>query len=398
VKLSLLTLCLCVSVLNFPHGTLNTETQSSFAAQGKLDLASIERARVLKAANLYLKEQPITITASTSPRSAGGAHDFFSEGDYWWPDPKNPGGPYMQRDGMTNPDNFVDHRRYLMRLSVQVPALVAAWKLTHKTAYAKHAISHLRAWFVDERTRMNPNLQFAQAIHGRFTGRGIGIIDTIHLVEVTRAIEVLEKDRSLSGSDLMSIKQWFANYLQWLTTHQYGKDERDAKNNHGTCWVMQVAAYARLTGNRELLEYCRQRFKTVLVPNQIAADGSFPEELRRTKPYGYSLFNLEAMAAICELLSTPEDDLWKFALPDGRGISKAMAFMCPYMKDKQRWPLKPDVMYDSEWPMRQSSLLFAGLAFGNRDYLELWQTLRADSPVDEVIRNFFIRQPLLWVN
>jgi hypothetical protein len=359
-------------------------------------VARIERERVLKAANQYLREKPITITASTSPRSAGGAHDFFSEGDYWWPDPRNPNGPYIQRDGMTNPDNFVDHRRYLMRLSVQVPALVAAWKLTHKSAYATHAASHLRAWFIDEHTRMNPNLQYAQAIHGRFTGRGTGIIDTIHLVEVARSIEVLEKDRALSGSELMSIKQWFADYLQWMTTHQYGKDERDAKNNHGTCWVMQAAAYARLTGNKDVLDYCRERFKTVLVPNQIAADGSFPEELRRTKPYGYSLFNLEAMAAICEILSTPQDNLWKFALPDGRGMSKAMAFMYPYIKDKRSWPLKPDVMYDSEWPMRQSSLLFAGLAYGKRDYLELWQTLRADSEVAEVIRNFFIRQPVLW--
>ena len=51
------------------------------------------------------------MTAAHSPRSAGGLHDFFSEGDYWWPDPKNPDGPYIQRDGMTNPDNFVEHRQ-----------------------------------------------------------------------------------------------------------------------------------------------------------------------------------------------------------------------------------------------------------------------------------------------
>src|SRR6266540_4512204 len=144
--------------------------------QTPFDVAAFDRARVLKAANQYLKEAPITITASTSPRSAGGPHDFFSEGDYWWPDPNNPDGPYVQRDGMSNPDNFTNHRRYLMRLSVQLPALVAAWKLTRNTRYAKHAALHLRAWFIDERTRMNPNLQYAQAIHGRFTGRGIGII------------------------------------------------------------------------------------------------------------------------------------------------------------------------------------------------------------------------------
>src|SRR5258705_13555556 len=111
---------------------------------GGLD-STRERARVLAAADRYLKEVPVTVTASSSPRSAGGPHDFFSEGDYWWPDPKNPDGPYIQRDGMSNPANFTEHRKYLLRLSVQVPALAAAWKITRGERYAKHAGRHLRA-------------------------------------------------------------------------------------------------------------------------------------------------------------------------------------------------------------------------------------------------------------
>ena len=365
--------------------------------QSKFNVASLDRARVLKAANQYLSEKPITITASSSPRSAGGLHDFFSEGDYWWPDPKDPNGPYIQRDGMTNPDNFVEHRRALMRLSLQVPALVAAWKLTKDKRYAVQAVAHLRAWFVDERTRMNPNLQYAQAIHGRTTGRGIGIIDTIHLVEVARAIEILKDSGALPMTELGVITQWFKDYLSWMTTSKNGIEERDAKNNHGTCWVMQVAAFAQLAGDRKLIEYCRDRFKTVIVPNQIAADGSFPEELRRTKPYGYSLFNLEAMAAICQILSRAGDNLFTFQTTDGRSFRRAMESMAPFIRDKKSWPLKPDVMYDNEWPMRQNSLLFAGLGLHRPEYVEVWKKLPADSQVEEVVRNFFIRQPVLWV-
>ena len=367
------------------------------AQQSRFDVAKFDRSRILKAANQYLRETPITITAAKSSRSAGGLHDFFSEGDYWWPDPQNLAGPYIQRDGMTNPANFTDHRRYLMRLSLEVPALAAAWKLTKDSRYAKHAALHLRAWFLDPATLMNPNLQYAQAIHGRFTGRGIGIIDTIHLVEVARAIEVLGNSKGLTQAEDMGLKQWFNVYLNWLTTSKNGIEEREAKNNHGTCWVMQVAEFARLTGNQELLAYCRNRFKTVLLPNQIAPDGSFPQELRRTKPYSYSLFNLEALATVCQILSTPVDNLWTFQLADGRGMRKAMDFMFPHIMNKKGWPLKPDVMYDEEWPMRQSSLLFAGLALGNSDYVKLWTKLKSDSQVEEVIRNFFIRQPVLWV-
>jgi hypothetical protein len=279
---------------------------------------------------------------------------------------------------------------------VQLPALVEAWRLTHQAGYAAHAARHLRAWFVDGSTRMNPNLQYAQAIHGRVTGRGTGIIDTIHLVEVARAIEQLHGAPGWTVSDEEAVKRWFAEYLTWMTTHEYGIAERDTKNNHATCWVMQIAAFAQLTGNEVLLAEARDRFRTILLPGQMGPDGSFPLELARTKPYGYSLFNLEAMAAICQIASTPKENLWAFELPDGRGMARAMAFMVPFIKDRDGWQKPPDVMYNEDWPMRQSSLLFAAVALGRPEYVETWARLPADSSVEEVIRNFFIRQPLLW--
>jgi hypothetical protein len=362
-------------------------------AAERLDLAAIERPRVMGAAPRYLREEPVTVTAASSPRSAGGKHDFFSEGDYWWPDPANPSGPYIQKDGMTNPDNFVEHRRAMVRLSLIVPAMAAAYKLTRDKKYAAHAAKHLRAWFLDDATRMNPNLLYAQAIKGRFTGRGIGIIDTLHLVEVARAAGQID----LAPADLAGVRKWFAAYTEWMTTHPYGIAERDAKNNHGTCWCTQVAAFAQFTGNREQMDYCRNRFKTVLVPNQMAPDGSFPEELRRTKPYGYSIFNLDAMAILAQTLTTKDDNLWTWTMPDGRGMGKAMAWMFPYLADRKKWPKPPDVMYFEEWPVRQPSLIFGGIALDRPEYVELWKKLNPDPTVEEVLRNWPVRQPLLWV-
>jgi hypothetical protein len=369
---------------------LSAARRTSAAA---FDLAAVERPRVLRSANRYLADEPVTVTAASSPRSAGDRHDFFSEGDYWWPDPQHPDGPYIQRDGMSNPDNFVEHRRAMIRLSLIVPALAAAYKLTKDRKYSSHAAKHLRAWFVDDATRMNPNLQYAQAIKGRFTGRGTGIIDTLHLVEVARAAGQLD----VAPADLDGVRKWFAAYTEWMTTHPYGIAERDAKNNHGTCWCTQVAAFARLTGNADQLAYCSNRYKTVLIPNQEAPDGSFPEELRRTKPYGYSLFNLDAMAILAQTLTTKEDDLWRWQLPDGRGMAKAMAWMFPFIEDKKKWTRPPDVMYDKEWPVRQPCLLFAGLALDKPEYLAVWRKLEPDPTVEEVLRNWPVRQPLLWV-
>ena len=303
-----------------------TSLAESKAPAATLDLIAIERTRVLRAADRYLSDQPVTVTAATSPRSAGGPHDFFSEGDYWWPDPQNPTGPYIQRDGMTNPDNFVEHRRAMVRLSLIVATCAAAWKVTKQRKYSDHAARHLRAWFIDDTTHMNPSLLYSQAIQGRFTGRGIGIIDTLHLVEVARAASRL----GLSASDLTGVKKWFATYANWMNTHPYGIAERDALNNHGTCWVTQIAAFADLTGDASLSAYCRDRFMTVLIPNQEGPDGSFPQELRRTKPYGYSLFNLDALAIIAQTLG-----LWKWQLLDGRGMARAMQYMYPFMADKK---------------------------------------------------------------
>ena len=361
------------------------------------DVAATDRQRILTAADRYLREEPVTITASFSPRSAGGKHDYFSEGDYWWPDPKNPSGPYIRRDGISNPDNFAGHRRALIRLSVQVPSLAAAWLLTRNNRYAAHAAKHLRAWFLDPATRMNANLQYAQAIRGLTTGRGIGIIDTIHLVEVVRSMSILEQSRALLPSEMSDLRKWFADYLDWMATSKNGLEERDAKNNHGTCWVMQVSEFAAFTGKRELTKFCRKRFKEVIVPDQIAGNGSFPLELRRTKPYAYCLFNLDVISTVCQILSVPEDNLFAFSLPDGRGFAKAMAFMYPFIANKKSWLYPHDVEDFQGWPVRQPSLLFAGISLFKPEYFTLWRALNPDPTVEEIIRNYPIRQPLLWV-
>lgn len=352
---------------------------------------------VLKRADNSLNENPVTVTAFHSERSAGGIHDFYSEGDYWWPDSLNPEGPYVQRDGQTNPENFVAHRHAMIRFSTLVGNLTSAYLLTKEQKYIDAALVHIRAWFINEETRMNPNLLYAQAIKGITTGRGIGIIDTIHLIEVVQSLLQMEKYGLLSDEDLEGTRQWFSEYLAWLTTHPNGIAEMNAKNNHGTCWVMQAAIFAKYTGNKEVLDFCINRFKTVLLPDQMGADGSFPRELRRTKPYGYSLFNLDAMATVCQILSTEEDNLWAYTTSDGKNMQKGFDFLLPFITDKPSWEYKPDVMYWNEWPVAQPFLFFGAIGLKNETYLEVWKTLDHFPVNDEVIRNLPIRNPIIWL-
>ncbi|HET9571670.1 MAG TPA: alginate lyase family protein [Bacteroidales bacterium] len=349
-------------------------------------------------ANQYLNEKPVTVTASFCKRSAGGVHDFYSEGDYWWPDPKNPTGPYIKKDGETNPDNFSDHRHAMVRLSEIVSTLTSAWILTGNQKYADKALTHLNAWFTNPKTKMNPNLLYAQAISGRYTGRGIGLIDVYHLVEVAQSIKVLSDKKAITLEQTKPIKNWFKSFLGWMTTHPYGIDEMNADNNHGTCWAVSASMFAKLTDNKEVLEMCTNRFKNILLPKQMADNGGFPRELDRTKPFGYSLFNMDAFANLAQILSTPQDNLWEFTTPDGKSLKKGMEFISPFIADKSTWPYAKDIYIWDEWPARQSCLLFAGLAFNNAEYINLYLKLPDASTHPEVLRNLPVRHPIIWMN
>ncbi len=352
--------------------------------------------RILARAAEELQRVPVTITAFPAIRSAGGPHDFYSEGDYWWPDSSNPEGPYIRKDGQTNPDNFVRHREAMIACADAVSTLTAAAIVSKDRSFADHALRHLDAWFTDEETRMNPSLTYAQAIFGRVTGRGIGIIDTIHLLDIARAVGALGSLPGIPQDALNGVRAWFRDYLLWLTTHQYGLDEMAAKNNHGTWWVAQVAAFSEAVGDTARQSMCADRFLDVLLPGQMGEDGGFPLELSRTKPYNYALFNLEGMAVISTLLSRPGRDLWTFTLPDGRGMEKGMAFMQPHVPDKSTWPYPKDVMYFDDYPGRHSSFLLAASAIGPSPWIGIWEQLPVEPANNEVRRSLPIVQPLLW--
>ena len=389
------TLAAAAAVTTLPIRALFAQAGGNHLPGYKL-VARTDRKRIAEAAARYRKEKPETVTAVTSPKSPGGPHDFFSEADYFWPNPANPDGPYINRDGQSNPNNFNEHRKRMVRLSIQMPALTASWVLTGNRGDGALAADHLRAWFVTAETRMTPNLEFSQGVHGVSTGRNYGIIDTLHLVEVARAASLVAP-ALMTAADRDAVYGWFREYLHWMKTSEKGIAERDTKNNHAVCWALQAAEFARLIGDEQTRTEVRTQYETLFLPKQMGPDGGFPLELARTKPYGYSIFNFDAMAMLCQSLSESDAAIYSFALPDGRGMCKGAAFLYPYLKDKSTWPYKKDVEHFDSWPVRSPGLLFTGLACKRDEYLALWQTLNPDPTDVEIIRNYPVRQPLLWL-
>ena len=387
-------------------------------------VAAVDHDRILRLANQWLPAKPQTITDFPAPNSPGSPHDFFSQADYFWPNPANPSGPWKEIDGKSNPANFQLHRKAMIRLSQAVPALTAGFLLTRKQEFARAAAAHLIAWFVTPPTRMNPNLQYSQGYPGGPTGRSYGIIDTLHLVEPARAAGFLKS--TLGPANFAAVQQWFADYLHWMKTSAPGMKERDATNNHAIAWALQAAEFARLAGDNLTRDEVRTRFETLQLPAQEAANGSFPRELARTKPDGYSIFQFDCAVTLGWSLgilapsqshspvapSAPSNPFMpsplspsRAGVPGGRSLSagvvdalcRAAAFLYPYLFDKSKWPYPHDIQHWDAWPVRSPGLLFCGLACNHSDYIALWRRLDPDPTDPEIIRNYPIRQPLLWV-
>jgi len=259
-------------------------------------------------------------------------------------------------------------------------------------------MEHLKAWFVDTATRMNPNMLYAQAIQGVNTGRGTGQIDAAQLMDVAQSVLILEKSPAVSGKDITQIKDWFNQFIAWITTHPYGIDEMNAKNNHGTWWHAQVASYARLVGDQKLLQLCRDHYKEIILPNQMALNGSFPEELARTKPYSYSLFNLDAAASLLWILSEKSFDDWNYSLPDGRGLWKGLEYMLPCLKDKTNWKGGKDVDHWDLQPEARQFMLFAALAGNEPVWFDLWKSLAEKNGSEESRKSMMLKNPIIWIN
>ncbi len=301
-----------------------------------------------------------------------GPNDFFSEGPYWWPDPNKPGGPYIRRDGEVNPDRFIENDRDLSRMSEAVLSLGMAAYFLKDRAAASRAWEFVRVWFDEPKTRMNPNLEYGQAIRGVTTGRGIGIIDTRPLIWCVQGLALLEA--AAGRTELTKRTQaWFAEYLDWLVNSKKGKDEAANGNNHSTWWAAQVAAYARYAGDEEKEKIAYDFLESDLVPKQLRHDGSAPKEEARTKSLSYSIMNLDGYALLCRMAKRRGRDLWNFRTSGGAGVLKSIEYLAPYLSDPSKWT-KPQIAPVSG--NRGYFLGLAGMDTGRREWVEMQRGFR----------------------
>ena len=274
-------------------------------------------------------------------------HDYLSLAPYWWPDHADPKAPYVRRDGEVNPrrNTRAFDRTALGRLVSDSEVLALAFYYSDDAKYAAKAAQLIRTWFLDPATRMNPNMNFAQAVPGRENGRAEGVLDTSGFMNVIDAVGLIGPSGALTPTDVTALESWFARYVDWMQTSPNGKGERAAKNNHGIWYDAQLTHFALFARKPDVAVRTVLAFPKVRIAAQMTADGALPAELARTRSFHYSIYTLDPAYDVATLGACLGYDLWSYVDDKGRGLRKATDYLAAYRGKSDRWPHK-----EMSWP------------------------------------------------
>lgn len=371
-------------VFSLPAGALQ-ELRREDASEKREEPAL---ARLKRDADAALDAEPTSVMDKAATPPSGDKHDYMSMGPYWWPDPlKSNGLPYIRRDGEVNPETakLPDHRN-IQKLMSEAHTLALAYYVFDEERYAAKATQLLRVWFLDPQTRMNPNLNFGQAIPGRVQGRGTGLIDTRFFYRLVDAAGLLDGSKSWTADDQRRMEKWCSQFLDWLRESKNGQDESRAKNNHGSYYDVQAASLALFTGRTDVAKEVLQSVAKRRIGLQIEADGRQPFELARTKALGYSTMNLAALFELATLAENVGVNLWDYRTPDGRGLRAALDYLIPFVSGERKWPYQQISEYNPEEiaPL----LAVASVKYHEPTYLDLAR--KVDPEVTDRIEAFLL--------
>jgi len=340
---------------------------------------TLDSVRRLRAeADKRLREGPWTVTSDRPKGLDLDLHDYYSEAPYWWPDPGNPRSPYIRKDGQPNPSRFLANKTALNAMCEAVFTLGTAAFMLDDTRYAQRAARVINTWFLNPKTRMNPTLEFAQAIPGSNLGRGAGILDGRVFIRAIQGMEFLEQTGAWDPKEQAAVHKWFEEYLRWISDSKNAADEKRSGNNHASWWAAQVAAVATFAGDQKEQRAAFNYYRDHVLTRQIRADGSAPREESRTKALSYSAFNLEAFATVCRIAEVQGVDLWQVRARNGATIATVIDYLEPYLADPHKWAKEQIADFANDGLY---FLAFAGMGLKKPEYVALFRKLeRPEGP------------------
>ena len=314
---------------------------------------------IRKEADAALSAGPFSVVDKATAPPSGDKHDYVSLSPYWWPDPSKPDGkPYIRKDGQFNPERDKYDLPRMEGMADAVGALSMAYYFTGKEKYAEKAADLIRTWFFDPKTRMNPNMKYAQFRPGYDDLRPAGIIESNRLRKVVDADGLLAGSKHWSPDDSAELKAWFRELLTYLEESEQGKNEQAAPNNHGTWYGVQAATYALYLDDTELAKKLILRHGRDRIASQVEPDGRQPHELERTNGFDYSRYNILAHQDLAMLGRRVGIDLWNYQTEDGRSLRKAIDWLLPYASGEKEWTyqqIRPRKMKEAATVLRRAA-------------------------------------------
>jgi Alginate lyase. len=342
---------------------------------------------LIRDAERRLDVKPYSVTYKEGVAPSGDNRDYVSLSRYVWPDPSKPDGlPYIHRDGVSNPELEKYDRNPLGNMASAVNALCLAYFFSNDERYATKAVDFLKTWFLDEKTGMNPHLEYAQFIPGvnNNKGRQYGLIDTYSFVDMLNSIKLLETSASYTKEVDEGLKKWFKQLSMWWQTSEQGIAEKRGSNNHGLAYDVQLVMFALFADDKETALKVIDEYPKTRIYKQIQPDGAQPEELRRTLAFHYSQYNISHMVDMAAIAKSIGIDLLTAKSEDGRSLFKAVDFLTPYLgKDVSEWPYQQI----SGWPGSQLALCediyrIVIIDPSLKDYSEIYKKFGRKSPSD----------------
>ncbi len=331
-----------------------------------------------KQADRFLKMNPVSVMDKQFTPVSGNKHDYMSQAPYFWYDSTKPNGlPYMRKDGVRNPEIYkITDRTYLGDLENATRTLSLAWYITGEEKYAGKSAELLSTWFLNESTKMNPHLEYGQAIPGVNTGRGIGLIETVALIGIADAASLLQGSGSWTAADHSSLQKWYSQFLNWMLTSKNGKDEHASKNNHGTWYYAQVIDFSLFTGDTDKAKQLAEESKKRL-DSQLTKEGKQPLELERTNALGYSTMNLRGWFTVATLAEKTGINLWSYQTSKSADLHSAFDWLMPYALGEKKWEYQQINKYNKNeiYPL----LLQASAAFKDQKYFRAAKDLNKEN-------------------
>ena len=342
MKLRFLVAVSALTVLIFSHNSFAGQfvfldeqqlqsVKASIADGSASEAVKEEYKRLLKSADKLLDGPNYTVVDKTIIPPGATANDFVSISSKAWPSESSSDGfPWAKKDE-TNPDTKTDKvdRARINDMGKAVYTLSQAYYFSGNVDYATKSAIMLKTWFLANKTRMNPHLQYAQTIPGVDKRSSSGIMDGRAIpYQVLDSINLIRSSGVWSERFDQVMDQWLATYLEYLTGSKMGGSAAKKTDRNGSWYYLQTSALAWYLDDQKVL---KRQFKLAkdIMKSQFNGKGGLVKELDRSSSLRDSCFSLEGLTGIAVIADKAGKKFWDLPSKKNSSIGKGINYIMP---------------------------------------------------------------------